>query len=105
MRRVIRKNNRGKLQYNIRQNEFYIEFSNVQFTLPMNEYLKFENQLKTMLISESEYTSNDKIKVPVKYIGISFVLIYEDFLSLLDLFGIQSEKMISFKLKINYSMN
>ena len=103
MKRVIRTNNRGKLQYNIRQNEFYIEFSNVQFTLPMDEYLKLEQQLKEMLVGESKF--NIKIKVPIRFVGITFVLNYEDFLSLLDLFGIQSEKLMSFKLKINYSMN
>ncbi len=105
MKKVIRTNKKGELLYDIHENEFYIEFGNVQFTLPMDDFLKFERMLKE---KSSEFAMQDftkKIKVPIGNIGIALVLTSEDVASLYDLFGLKYDKLQSFKLKINYSMN
>jgi len=105
MKKLIRTNNKGQLFYEIQANEFYIEFGNVQFTLHMEEYLIFEKKLKDISNDLSLYNSTDKIKIPIKSLGITLVLTAEELISLRDLFGFKSAKQMSFKLKINYSMN
>lgn len=105
MKKLIRTNNKGQLFYEIEQNEFYIEFGNVEFTLPMEEYLLFERRLKDISNDLSRYNSTDKIKIAIKSVGITLVLSPEELITLRDLFGFKSAKLMAFKMKINYSIN
>lgn len=105
MKKLIRTNNKGQLFYEIEQNEFYIEFGNVEFTLPMEEYLVFERRLKDISNDLSRYNSTDKIKITLKGLGITLVLTPEELITLRDLFGFKSAKLMAFKMKINYSIN
>ena len=105
MKKLIRTNSKGKLYYEIDKNEFQIEFGNVEFVLPMDEYLMFERKLKDISNDLSQYNSSDKIKIHVNYIGITLVFTAEELLGLRDLFGFKSAKYMAFKMKINYSMN
>ncbi len=105
MKKVIRTNNSGKLLYDIHENEFYIEFGNVQFTLPMDEFLKFEKLLKEKSGEFAMHNSTKKIKIPINSTGFTLVLTHADMAGLYDMFGLKYEKLQSFKLKINYSMN
>ncbi|MBI9069063.1 MAG: hypothetical protein JEZ09_17330 [Salinivirgaceae bacterium] len=105
MEKLIRTNSRGRLLYSIEKNEFYIEFGLVNFTLSMQEYLVFERELKIVSNDFSMYSSTNTIKVPVNKAGFSLKLTPEELISFKDLFGFKTKDMISFKLKINYSMN
>lgn len=105
MKKLIRTNSKGRLLYEIEKNEFQIEFGNVEFILPMEEYLMFERTLKDISNDLSQYSSSDKIKIPIKSIGITLVFTAEELMGLRDLFGFKSAKFMAFKMKINYSMN
>lgn len=105
MEKIIRTNSRGRLLYCIEKNEFYIEFGMVNFTLAMDDYLVFERELKNVSNDFSLYSSTNTIKIPIKGAGFSLMLTPEELISFKDLFGFKTKDMISFKLKINYSMN
>lgn len=105
MKKLIRKNNHGKLFYEIHKNEFHIECGTVQFTLPMDDYLIFERTLKELSNDISIYNTTKKIRIPVKSAGITLILKAEELLGLRNLFGFKTSKLVSFRLKINYSMN
>ncbi|MDA3891911.1 MAG: hypothetical protein PF517_09645 [Salinivirgaceae bacterium] len=105
MKKLIRKNNNGELYYNIHKNEFYVEFGTVMFTLHMDNYLEFERKIKEISSNIDLYNTTEKIQVPVKAVGIILNITSEELLSLRDLFGFKSSNKVSFKMKINYSMN
>jgi len=105
MKKLIRSNSKGQLFYEIQKNEFYIEFGNVLFTLPMEEYLIFERRLKDISNDLSRFNATDRINIPIQRVGITLILTAEELVSLRDLFGFKTAKLMSFKMKINYSMN
>jgi len=105
MKKLIRKNSKGQLKYDIQANEFCIEFGTVQFNLPMDDYLIFEKELKEISKDLSFYQQNDNIKISVVNKGFTLVMSQEELLSLCDILGVKSKKSVSFKMKIKYSMN
>ncbi len=105
MKKLIRSNNKGKLLYDIHSNTFCIEFGNVEFNLTMDDYLSFEKNLKELSKDLSLLSASDKLRLPIMDTGIILVMNTEDILGLRDLLGFKSEKLLSFKMRINYSMN
>ena len=105
MKKLIRKNTNGQISHEIENNVFHIEFGNVQFALQKKDYLEFEQQLKNISNELTLYNSSEKVKILVKSIGITLILSNEELLSLSELFGFKTAKLISFKMNISYSMN
>ncbi len=105
MNHIIRSNSNGQLSYDAQVKEFTVEFGNVYFKLPMDAFELFEKQLENMSNDLSMYASNQRLMVPVAGTAITLLLTPEEMISLKNLFGIQLDKSLSFKLNINYSMN
>ena len=105
MNQVLRSNNYGQLTYNQAQNEFTIEFGNVNFKLKESSFELFEKQLFNLSDDYTMYRENQKINIPVADTGITLVLSIEELISLKNLLGMKTEQFTSFKLTINYSMN
>lgn len=105
MNQVLRTNNHGQLTFNQTQNEFTIEFGNVNFKLKESAFELFEKQLFNLSDDYSMYRENQKINIPVADTGITLVLSTEELISLKNLFGMKTDQFTSFKLTINYSMN
>ena len=105
MNQIIRTNSNGQLLYNALKKEFTVEFGNVYFKLPEEDYLLFEKQLNNLSNDYSMYSSGQKIMVPVAKTEINLMLTPEELISLKNLFGMEIEQLKAFKLKINYSMN
>lgn len=105
MNQIIRSNSHGQLSYNPQLKEFIVEFGNVYFRLTLENFELFEKQLGNMSNDLSMYTSNQRLMVPVSGTDITLLLTPEELVSLKNLFGIKIDKLLSFKLNINYSMN
>lgn len=105
MEKIIRTNSIGSVLYNISKNVFTIEFGMVTFTLSMDEYLAFERELKAISNDFSNEHSTGKIQVSITDKQLILNLSPEEIISLKDLFGFKTSNLVSFKLKINYSMN
>ncbi|HAM97848.1 MAG TPA: hypothetical protein DCQ26_04495 [Marinilabiliales bacterium] len=105
MNQIIRSNSNGQLSYDPEVKEFTVEFGNVYFKLPIDSYELFEKQLENMSNDLSMYASNQRLMVPVSGTTITLLLTPEEMISLKNLFGIKIDKLLSFKLNINYSMN
>lgn len=105
MNQIIRTNTNGQLLYNALHKEFTVEFGNVRFKLPEEDYLLFEKELNNLSNDYSMYSSGQKIMIPVAKTDINLMLTTEELISLKNLFGMETEQLKAFKLKIKYSMN
>ncbi|GEM_PF-3872663 len=105
MNLVIRTNSNGQLSYNPQVKEFCVEFGNVYFSLPESSFELLKKQLLNMSNDLSMYPSSERIMVPISSTSIILMLTPEELISLKNLLGIKMDQIMSFKLKINYSMN
>ncbi len=104
MNKLIKRNNKGRVSYNVITEEYIIDFGNIYITLDFYQFKEFEEIIETLEVKNNHSNADNRIRIPFDSDNLSIVLKPEELLDLKDLLGLE-QNMEQMKLKLSFSMN